>query len=280
MAVGASDALEQAARGAVAVLLGHRRPSGCGGRRAPARSPASARRMPRSRWMAKVCVSSPLISADPPVAELHEQPRRLVEGAFIVDVDEGIVEIEAFAAAMHDEGNAELRGAAPRAGRPAAARRCRRRRPACWRRCGGRWSPRRRRRPGDSTRSSSCAARIVAEAGQELDEMRVDVDGGAGRHDIADHAGLAGRQPPRARVGPVAMALGGVHHAPARFLADLRIAVQRAAHRRLRKRQHLRQLLEVHRRSKSSKRFEYRRVRRAPRRRPASERRIGLAAVL
>ena len=79
-------------------------------------------------------------------------------------------------------------------------------------------------------------AGIVAEPGQEFDEMRVDVDAVAGRHDVADHAGLAGRQPPRARVWPIAVALGRVDDAAARFLGDLGIAVQGAADRGLRQR--------------------------------------------
>jgi hypothetical protein len=83
------------------------------------------------------------------------------------------------------------------------------------------------------------AAGIVAEARQELDEMRIDVDRCPRRHDIADHPGLAGRQPARARVRPVAVALGGIGDPAARLFADLRIAVQRAAHRGLRQRQHV-----------------------------------------
>ncbi len=76
--------------------------------------------------------------------------------------------------------------------------------------------------------------------------MRIDVDGRTRRHDVADHAGLAGGEPARARVRAVAVPLGGVGDTPARLLADLRIAVQRAAHRGLRQGQHVGQLLEVH----------------------------------
>ena len=89
-------------------------------------------------------------------------------------------------------------------------------------------------------------ARIVAEAGEEFDEMRIDVDRSACRQHIADHAGLAGRQPPRAGVRPVAVPLGRVRNAPPRLLADFRIAVQRPAHRRLRKIEHVGELFQVH----------------------------------
>ena len=50
---------------------------------------ASALRTPRSRWMAKVCAVIAVDQRDPAVAELDQQPRRLLERAFIVDVGNG-----------------------------------------------------------------------------------------------------------------------------------------------------------------------------------------------
>ena len=84
----ASLAFEQAARGAVAVLLGHRHRADHGRRRAPGRwrpAPGARRARGRSRRSAR---SSPLISAIAAMAELDQQPRRVVEGALIVDVDD------------------------------------------------------------------------------------------------------------------------------------------------------------------------------------------------
>src|SRR5690606_32274495 len=88
-------------------------------------------------------------------------------------------------------------------------------------------------------------AGIVAQPREELDKVRIDVDAHAGRHDIADHPGLAGRQATRTRVRPVAVATRGVGDTTARFLRDLGIAVEGAAYRRLRQGQHFGELLKV-----------------------------------
>ena len=64
---------------------------------------ASARRTPRSRWMAKVLRDLAVDQRDAPMAELHQQTRGVVEGRLVVDVEIGIVEVQPLGAAMHDD---------------------------------------------------------------------------------------------------------------------------------------------------------------------------------
>ena len=198
--------------------------------------------------MAKVWLSSPLISAILLWPSCDQQPRCLLERAFIIDVQKRIVEIQPFGAAVHDIGDTEVIEQ-----RDAPVRRSRRRDIDGIHLLVGHDAPVGRflliGSGGAQHEVEVVGARIIAQPGQELDEMRVDVHACAGRHHVADHPGLAGGQPAGARVGPVAVPLGGVHYAPARLLVDLRIAVQGAAHRGLRQGQHVRKLFQVHRRS-------------------------------
>ena len=97
---------EQSPGGAIAILLGHgertdmalaeRQPTG-------RQRPAHAALAMDGEGLAVVAVDQ----RQPPVSELDKQPCRLVKGALIVDVGEGIVEIEAVAAAMDDERDAK-----------------------------------------------------------------------------------------------------------------------------------------------------------------------------
>ena len=237
-------AFEQAAGGAISVLLGHGdRCDPTLGKRKVARRErlAHAPFAMHGKGLAVVAIDQ----RQPPVAELDEQAGRLLEGRLVVDVQIGIGKLQAFRAPVDDVGDAQ-RGEQrhPPIGRP---------------------------RRGDvdgidllvgddapvgglllvgrgraQHQVEVVDPRIVAEARQELDEMRVDVHRGAGRHDIADHPGLAGRQAPGTGVWAIAVPLGCIHDAAPRLLADLRIAVEGAADRGLRQREHGRELFQVH----------------------------------
>ena len=124
---------------------------------------------------------------DPGVPKLHQKPGRLMKRRLVVDVHEGIVEVEPLAAAMHDEGNAELVEQ-----RDAPVGRARRRDvdgvdllvgdDAA---IGGFLVVGVGRR---ENKVEIVPARIVPKAGEEFDEVRIDVDRGAGRKHVSDIA--------------------------------------------------------------------------------------------
>ena len=173
------------------------------------------------------------------MAEVGQHFRGAAEAALIVDVEEG-EGAGCLGAAVHDEGHAHARqhGHARIAHRRAADHER-----------VDRAQARGAHRAVERGHDQHVAVRLghaPGDAGQELCEMRVDGEAVVEGKEHADHAGATRGQSPRAGIGAVVVPARRFHHPAAGLLAHLRIAVERAAHRRLRQAEMLRQFPEIH----------------------------------
>ena len=170
--------------------------------------------------------------------ELEHEACRIVKGAFVVHVEEGVIQIETGGSSVHDEGQGQgLRHRDPRIllthiGEIVAIDAAARDEPAD---CLFLFLS-----PGRHDDEMEIVDdRRLGEPALEFGEVHVRAMVGRNRHDQPDGSRLAGCQTLCRPVRTIAGVLGSLEHALACLLVDFRVAIECAADCRLRQAEHL-----------------------------------------